>query len=429
MGTTKKKIDNDILTFLAILKEGIYKEALTTKEVEPIDQILDWEYIFKIATRNNVLMIMYPGVAKRKDNYHIPSSILDNWDHITKRNIFLELNKYMAIRRMLPKAEEAGIKLVLFKGIILANLYPQYALRNTFDTDIFVYERDREKMVKLLEDLGYKKNLQHSKEMVPVYISEEMHHVIELHFSLYEDYKGRKIDIINKMDLVREESLIELDICGLNIVTLGYEQHLIYQMFHIIKHFSMEAVGIRYLTDITLYINAYRKYIDFSDFWKKMEELGFSKFCYVYFKLCIQYFDMNADIIEGIDNIDDSGKEELLLDIISRGLLFESKTASWQILGIMTPYLVGEESIPKSKIRRKIKVLFPSRKALPDKLSYAKKYCFLLPIAWIHKMIDFVIRYKKFNKDNHDWYNANQKLTTAEYRLNLMDILGLVKEE
>lgn len=422
------EIDQNTSIFLSIVKDSIYQIKEQRTDDWLLDDDIDWEKIYNLALKNNLTDIIYPIIAGSQAKKNMSPSLLEMWGRTTKRDIIIEYKKYIGIRKLLVEAEKEGIKLIFFKGCTLADLYPQYVLRRSSDIDIFVYKRDRKKAIELLERLGYTKNEEHSKEEVPVYVSDELYNVIELHFFLWEDYEGRKIDIMKDMNLVDEASLLETEVCGINLTTLGYEEHLIYQMFHIIKHFSTEAVGIRYLTDITLYINQHGKNINYTILWEKLHKLGFAQFSYSFFHLCVSYFNMNDDVMKAISPMDVTNETVLLIDMLNKGLLFEHKTSSWQILGIMTPYLVGDETVPKSKIRRKLKILFPTSKALPKKFSYAREYKILLPFAWIHKMLDFLIRYKKFNKIYGDWYNANEKLTTADYRLDLMKSLGLVEK-
>ena len=61
--------------------------------------------------------------------------------------------------------------------------------------------------------------------------------------------------------------------------------------------------------------------------------------------------------------------------------------------------------------------MFPSSKVLPEEYAYAKKVRILLPIAWVHKGINFL---KKRSKSKEDWYSASEKLEIAEHRLKLM---------
>jgi hypothetical protein len=115
--------------------------------------------------------------------------------------------------------------------------------------------------------------------------------------------------------------------------------------------------------------------------------------------------------------------QKLMTDLIDVGTIYEDKNAGWQILGIMTPYFIGEQEIPKSRFVRRIKILFPPSRALPEEYAYARKYKLLLPIAWIHKSVYFLI---KRHRNKKNWYDAREKLMVAEYRLSLMRDLGLV---
>lgn len=419
-----KGIDDNVISFISIAKSCIYDNAGNC-----IDGFkVNWNYIYKTAVRNNMAGILYPAITKTKQIDDIHPDLLKVWKDETLINSFLEYKKLTAIRGLLAEAEKEGIRLVFLKGCIIADLYPKYELRNTSDTDIFIYERDREKIVKLLEQAGYIKDEVNSKEQVLVYVQSKISHIVELHFCLWEDYKGKRVDILKEINLTNEDSLIEVEACGLKVTTLGYNEHLIFQMFHIIKHFAMEAVGIRYLTDITLYLNRYGEYIDCSHFWEQMNRLGFARFCYVFFQLCIRYFGMRKDIIQAIQSVDNNGEEELLLDIINMGVIFENRSAPWQIFELMTPYLFGGEIIHDTKIRRKLKILFPFHKALPEKFSFAKKNKVLLPVVWIYNALYFVIRFKTPRKHHDDWYTSREKLTVVDNRLKLMKNLGLVEK-
>ena len=309
--------------------------------------------------------------------------------------------------------------------MVLADLYPEFNLRYSGDTDIFVQEKDKEKVTSLLYRLGYEKKEDHSKNKVHVFVSHKMNHIIEIHYSLWEDYEGKRIDILNQLQLTETESLIDLEVCKLKLTTLGHNQHFIYQMFHIIKHFITDSISIRYLVDITLFVNKYEDRIDMKYFWESMNKLGYTKFCMNFLNLCVKYLNMSSTILLDKTYEEDGTEEVLLLDIIHKGVLYENKTSPWQILGIMTPYLVGEENVPVTGLKRKVKVLFPAAKALPEKYSYAKNNKILLPIAWIHKIFDFILRFRTYNKLYKDWYNPMEKLEVADYRLQLIKKLDL----
>ncbi|MBQ1193141.1 MAG: hypothetical protein IIX45_03370, partial [Lachnospiraceae bacterium] len=67
--------------------------------------------------------------------------------------------------------------------------------------------------------------------------------------------------------------------------------------------------------------------------------------------------------------------------------------------------------------------IFPKADDLPDELAYAKKNKILLPIAWIHKIINYL---KKYHQNKSTWYSAGEKLDVAAHRLKLMKDMGLI---
>ena len=209
----------------------------------------------------------------------------------------------------------------------------------------------------------------------------------------------------------------------MEITTLGFEEHIIYQIFHMVKHFVLQGVGVRYIIDIALYVNKYGTYILWESFWKKIKQLGYEKFTIGLFTLAIEYFDMDDTCMKGRKYLSPDASKELLLDLLNKGNIMEEKEAGWQILGIMTPYLEGRENYEESEWKRNFKVMFPDREALSEDYAYAKKNIILLPAAWIHRGVKFA---KKRIRQRKQWYSMGEKLDIVNHRLHLMKELELV---
>lgn len=338
-------------------------------------------------------------------------------------SVVYEYEKYKCIRQVLSLAEQKGIPFIIFKGCVLAGLYPQYIQRSSCDTDIFVYDTYRQQAIDMLVEAGYVINEEHSKEQVCVLKYSSFPHTIELHTCLWEDYEGKRLDILESMNLTAKEKLVTLETCGFQVTTLGYEEHLIYQLFHIIKHFSLEGIGVKYLVDITLFVDAYGKYINFEQFWDKLERLDYAKFAHYLFAICIEFLGMDGAILKDRQMAMGDELYEFMLDLFNGGAPGGEKKDSWQILGMMTPYFTGEKKGAKSKVARKLAVIFPRAKDIQEYYPYVKKFPFLLPVAWVHKAVNYLIKYQK---KGDDWYSAGEKLDVAERRIDLMDKMGLL---
>lgn len=403
-----------------IVRSAMYGET----KVENLPEDVDWLEIYQMAGNNKLIPLLSNLITNPDSGCNPPENITRAWKSAALRFMVNELEKYKRLKSLLQEAERKNLKFIVFKGCVLADLYPQYVNRTMCDADIFVYERDKAEAVQLFEKLGYKKDEESSKEQVYVYWLDGIFEV-ELHFRLWEDHKGAKVDLIAAMNLTDESKLLNMEACHLQITTLGYEEHLIYQIFHIVKHFSLQGIGIRYLVDIVYYVNRYYEKIDFKDFWRKIEILGYTKFCEYFFTIGIDKFGMRKDVFQDRKVEVAPNMQGFVTDLLNVGVMYENKDAAWQILGIMTPYFTGQKEVPKTRLERNMKVIFPASSALPDKYAYAKKVKILLPVAWVHKWVCYLIKWYK-NRDN--WYDAKEKLDVAEHRLYMMKSLGLIDE-
>ncbi|WP_408071384.1 nucleotidyltransferase family protein [Butyrivibrio sp. JL13D10] len=371
--------------------------------------------------QNNLEAFLYPVLKQVKND---DSYFYENFSALemaVKKWMFEELKKYQIIRTINSEAEKRGLNFVFFKGIVLADLYPQYAERFSSDSDILVSDDQKTEAETLLKECGYSKYKEGSKEEVQVYANSTYGHTVELHTRLWEDYTGPRIEVLKTMNLSSPETDIKIKACGIDINTLGHEKHLVYQMFHIIKHFSLDGIGIRYLIDITLFVNKYFDEIDFTLFWKHMDMLGYTKFVEAFFRICIVELKMTDKVFDNHQVKWDSSVENLKLDLLKIGNIHD-KEAGWQIMGAMEAYFTGEAKASDSSFKNKLRMAFPSVKALPKVYGYAKKCPILLPVAWIHRDVKFLIK-KAIHKD--DFYGINEKMSVADRRLRLIKELEL----
>ena len=418
MSIEQSNITKEWELYMYLLRCAIRGEQLNTEELEKFQKIESSKMREK-ASKSGQLFLLEVYIneyAKYRKEDNIPKSR-------GLKQVIYEYEKYKCIRNVLVLAEEHKLPFIIFKGCVLADLYPQYIQRSSCDTDIFIEHEYRQQAIDMLVEAGYIINEEHSKNEVCVLKYSKYPHTIELHSCLWEDYEGKRLDILKSFGLTDEDKLIELETSGYKVTTLGYEEHLIYQLFHIIKHFSLEGVGMKYLADITLYVDAYGKYIDYSHMWERLEQLDYAKFSHYLFAICIEFLGMDDAILTGRQMAMGDEFYEFMIDLFNGGVMYEDKHDKWQILGMMTPYFTGEKKGAKRKIGRKLAVIFPRARDLQDNYPYVNKYPFLLPVAWIHKAVKYLIKY---NKKSDSWYSAGEKLNVAEHRIDLMDKLGLL---
>ena len=412
----------EIQLLLNLIQDAINQE--TPKKITY--EGLDWQVFEKLVSKNQLKpLLLNPLLLLAHDQcIDMPQEQLKRWKQESFQSTINEYKKQYQLKKIIEAGKREQVQFIVFKGCVLADLYPKYTLRTSCDSDLLVEEKNCKKASKVLMQLNYEIYEQDSKEKVTVFIEPITKHMVELHVSLWEDFEGEKINRLNQMELAKESTLITLHLNNLSVTTLGYEEHLIYQMVHIIKHFTLQGIGIRYLVDVTLYIKKYGQFIDYRDFWIKMDELGFGEFCEKFFSIGMHYFGLSSEIMGNRISYIGLDYEALLTDLIDVGICFDEKGAGWQILGIMTPYFCDDDLISSSKLGRKMRVLFPKSWELSEEYRYATKVKILLPIAWVHRYIAFLI---KWCRNRQDWYTAKEKLEVAQHRLELIKSLGIAQ--
>ena len=402
------------------------KSAILHQKPEALLNPIDWAEQIDLLRRGKLQGIVFKTASELPEESRPELNFLNGWKFDSFQNGFRQLASTQEVRHVLEAAKKQGLFPVLFKGLILAALYPEPSMRYSSDADMFIPEEQRPAMEELLVSLGYTKIPEASKEHVPVYRinSENRRLTIDLHDCLWEDYTGAQAEVLKSLNFTNPETLLELSPFGFPIRTLGHEEHLAYQVFHIAKHFAFEGMRLRFLTDITLFVNAYKDQIDFNHFWQSMDKLGYSTFCGAMFKICSTYLGMTDSVLKP-EHTALPINDQLITDIVLAGKAGEHQTENWASTDMLASYFMRENKA-SSGIKRKLEIFFPMPSELKDKFSYAKKCPVLLPIAWIHRFFS-AARYSVLCRLKKQ--SASDVLSNAEYRLSLMKSVGMVDEK
>lgn len=399
------------------------KASIWGNKEEP-DGEIDWTEVSSLLKTGKLYSVVYRTVLQLSEQ--VPEKILAEWKSYTFMTGFRQLRMINELKRVLQEAEARGIRLVSFKGLTLAALYPEPYMRSSSDIDLLVSEEQRRDAEQLFTDLGYKKIEELSKEHVPTYVvdNEKRFLKVELHDRLWEDYEGKQADILKDMRLDNPQSLIRQEACGITVTTLGHTEHLIYQIFHIAKHFFFEGISLRYLVDIMLFVEAYKEEIDFVRARKEIAKLHYEKFYDAVLKICYEHLGMKT-VVPGSNLEDEATKEQLLNDILERSILDDS-VKQWETINFLSQYFMRTSVTKSSDFQQKRKQILPMPSELNDRYSYAKKCPLLLPVAWVHRVI-YMIGYSRHCKRND--MKTSESIAKAQYRLDLMRKLGITETD
>ena len=290
-----KKFYPNAESFLQLLFESLYAPYGTSYAYRGVS----WEIQYRYAKESNLLALTLPCIKRLAKTEEIDIDLLTRWEQGAKAEQTFSKKHQDALNDFLEKAEKAQLPFTVFKGCILANLYPDMTMRYSKDTDLLISIEDTSLFYHFLEQAGYLQEEQKSKEQVPVFVRQEPYHKIELHYSLWEEYNGPKIQQMNTMHITAPSTFTFCQAMGHKVRTLGYTEHLFYLIFHICKHVVTEADTFGGLVDLTLFVNHYKKQIDFSRLWKWLDQIGYSYFAELLFHCCIRYLRMDDIAMEG----------------------------------------------------------------------------------------------------------------------------------
>lgn len=198
--------------------------------------------------------------------------------------------------------DNSGIWYMPLKGIVLKDLYPEFAMREMCDVDILFDSKRSLDVKEQMEKLGYETTVfnkfNDDKYLKTPFSSIEMHRV------LYDDKHDKNLK--NYYSNIKEKLIKDSDNC------FGYhftpEDFYIYLISHAYKHYFLGGTGLRSLVDIYVYLQ--KNHLNMSYVSEEVEKLDISSFEKTIRELTFHLFnnqDLGQAENEMLDYIIESG--------------------------------------------------------------------------------------------------------------------------
>lgn len=297
-----------------------------------------------------------------------------------KTEEFLEL--YRHLRRN-------GITPLVVKGIICRNLYPRPDYRFSGDEDVLCGEDRFHACHKAMIGFGMEPCSSTLESYEVPYHKTDGGLYIELHKTLFE----RKSDVFGECNRLFEDAfdrLVEIEIQGERIATLGYTDHMLYLILHAFKHFLHSGFGIRQVSDMVLFANAYGQYVDWKYVLRKCRGIRADKFAAAIFQIGEKYLTFSPDkacypkVWREI-KVD----EQSLLEDMLWGGIYGTSDRSRVHSSNMTLNAVAADKKGKKSRGNLIKTVFPPAKSLEGRFPFLRRKPYLLPVAWVCRIFGY----------------------------------------
>ena len=379
------------LEFLSLLKSSLKNEKYDGEKIDFEDLV----YIYKMSEIHHVVPMIYNAAYNEDFFKECDANFQAMFKSSAFRYIFSQIQRTNHFLEVYKKLSEKNIKILVFKGIIFRNMYNNPDDRISSDEDILIKKEDYEKVKEIFLSEGFE-FIDKGEECA--YFSKSTGLCIEVSTSLFS-HESKAYGHLNKLFEDVFEKSIKINIDKIDILTLSHEQHLIYIVFHNMKHFLTGGFGIRQVADFSKYIETYGEYINWEKFWSDLKDLNYDTFALNLIEISLKYLGFNDDKITYPDNITSFDElknsqkyyinsESLINDILDAGV-FGASTMDRKHTALMTL-----DAVEDKKKSNRLKAVFPNVNYLKDNYTYLQKYPILLPVAWGQRILSYLKKNK-----------------------------------
>lgn len=385
------KMEKTNFEFLSLLKSSLKNEKYDGEKIDFEDLV----YIYKMSEIHHVVPMIYNAAYNEDFFKECDANFQAMFKSSAFRYIFSQIQRTNHFLEVYKKLSEKNIKILVFKGIIFRNMYNNPDDRISSDEDILIKKEDYEKVKEFFLSEGFE-FIDKGEECA--YFSKSTGLCIEVSTSLFS-HESKAYGHLNKLFEDVFEKSIKINIDKIDILTLSHEQHLIYIVFHNMKHFLTGGFGIRQVADFSKYIETYGEYINWEKFWSDLKDLNYDTFALNLIEISLKYLGFNNDKITypgnitSFDELKNSQKyyinsESLINDILDAGV-FGASTMDRKHTALMTL-----DAVEDKKKSNRLKAVFPNVNYLKDNYTYLQKYPILLPVAWGQRILSYLKKNK-----------------------------------
>lgn len=368
--------------------------AAQGKALQKLPDDLDWARIERLANEQAVQTLL--GYALRlSPALDCPAELRESLVSQMRQEAFSNYAWKHSTLQLLAEMNAAGIPALLIKGYAVADCYAAPDCRMSGDTDLLIEPKNEKRACAFMKANGFSVERRWTNGHHDVCRHPQLG-CVELHVMLYDEIVE---DVwFGRMD-GREfvsESAIEVATQDGSYRTLGYTDHMIFLMLHLIKHFILTGMSLRMMLDVALFFSHHAERIDSVRFWKMMESLKYGTIAQSILWAMVRYCGIDATSIPGLcaacpkqvgmilddlenggwlGKIDEKAREEGWYEY-NRQLLMKNRSKA-QYLLFMLHWKIGAY----------LKALFPSRKTLAIRYPCVQKSVIVIPFAWVHRLI------------------------------------------
>ena len=257
-----------------------------------------WVDIHKLALKQGVCAIVLDAILD--SGIAIPRPIkmrfIASTDNI-ERKYRDKVNAALKLRHIYA---ENDIKLMILKGIGLAQAYPVPKHRPCSDLDIWLFGKQIE-ADKILQE-KYKISINEAQHHHTVFYIDGV--MIENHYDFIEQHSRsskQSIEVLLK-ELSENEQPYTVSIADREFYIPSPNLNAFFLVMHAGAHFAAENISIRHLVDWALFLKKYGHNIEWNKLLKIADQFGFRPFLSCLNSMCISFLGMPNELAPCTEN-------------------------------------------------------------------------------------------------------------------------------
>lgn len=385
----------------------ILKSAMTQAPYDADKELdaKDWEMIYDISEKQQLAPMIYQQIFANDSFRKSDPEFQQFWKMNTINQAGNQARKSMLFLMLFDKMRQNGLTPLVVKGIICRNLYPNPDLRTSNDEDLYIPRDQFEKMDEFLQAEGFvREELIEDKIYQEVPYQNPMNGLyFELHMDLFPKESGA-YGHFNELFVDAFDTCIETEIQGSKVLTLNPKQHFIYLVCHSLKHFLHSGFGIRQACDLLYFAKRYHDQFDWNEIRDLMKEYHMDTFAMNVLEIGVCYLGFRWEEF-GLSKPSDIEIDctPLLDDMLDGGIFGQNDRNRIHSANITLNAVQHESANAASGI---LASLFPEKEYIKTNYPYVRKYPFLLPVAYLHRI------FKHLSHRNTDEQYTGEKSST-----------------
>lgn len=355
--------------YLSVLHSFVWDTAPKSVTIE------DWNSLLELAHINKTVGILCYVYMSHMDL--VPTEVRSSLRKLCLREISLYAQRADSMQKLLVEFDKNNIDCLLFKGFVVRQYYPVPELRTFGDVDFVIRKEDRKKSDELMKSLGY----QPKDTWEPAYSYRNDMEYYEIHTDVMEIDVSDKADYINYFSHIWEHVKPAKTEHLSHVLEFEPEFHFLYLLTHIAKHISNSGAGIRMYLDIAFFIRHFGESLNWNWIKQELEKLQLSDFANMALSAVQNWFGVESPL--SLKTVEASLMDAFLEFTLSGGVYgYAGRDKSIVFLKQQNR---NQEEV--SKVKTLLYHAFPPVSSLQNRYTYLQKYSWLLPVAWVHRLI------------------------------------------